>query len=33
MDNGRTQAVDVQGPRFLAGQRVELASNGRVVAF
>jgi hypothetical protein len=33
MDSGRTQTVDVQGPRFMAGQRVEIASNGRVVGF
>jgi hypothetical protein len=33
MDNGRTQTVDVQGPRFMPGQRVEIASTGRVVAF
>jgi hypothetical protein len=33
MDTGHTQTVDVQGPRFMAGQRVEIASTGRVVGF
>jgi hypothetical protein len=33
MDDGHTQTVDVQGPQFLAGQRVEIASTGRVVGF
>jgi hypothetical protein len=33
MDDGHTQTVDVQGPRFMAGQRVEIAGNGRVVGF
>src|SRR5438067_333378 len=33
MDNGRTQTVDVDNSRFMSGQRVQIAADGRVVAF
>lgn len=33
MDNGGTQTVDIDSDRFMPGQRVQIAGDGRVVAF
>jgi hypothetical protein len=33
MDNGHTQTVDVGNARFMPQQRVQIAADGRVVAF
>jgi len=33
MDNGRTQTVDVANVKFMPQQRVQIGTDGRVVAF
>lgn len=33
MDNGHSQTVDIDDARFMPGQRIEIAGDGRVMAF